>query len=349
MAKRVGILTFHHVLNYGGMLQAWSLTNAVASLGHVVQVIDYRPAVARRQYAHYGLRSGTVCQMIAKHMRFRQFMTKHIPLTQIRYKAADHLYKNPPPFDVLMTGSDQVWNINSFRGFDPPFFLHFADRAGARRVSYAPSFGDTVDLGQHREAVATLLGQFDRLSVRDRHSHGLVRELCGRDAIEVMDPVFLSDLRSMVKPIRRPSRYLLGYWIKKTPEFVSTVQQLARRWRLTVVSVGQAFPGADLNVIGADPGQWLDLFLHAALICTNSFHGVAVSICFHKDFLVVPGSNDTRLGDLLTKVGLQHRLARDASDAEWLPVDYAICSRLIEEQVLKSRAFLREAIDGRGK
>ncbi|MCI0590600.1 MAG: polysaccharide pyruvyl transferase family protein, partial [Gammaproteobacteria bacterium] len=218
-----------------------------------------------------------------------------------------------------------------------------------RRISYAPSFGNTVDLGQHRETVAALLGQFERLSVRDGHSRGLIRELCGRDAVEVMDPVFLSDLRSVVTPMRRPSRYLLVYCLEKTPAFLPTVEKLARRWGLTVVSVGQAFSDANVNLIAAGPDQWLDLFLHADLICTNSFHGVAVSICFQKDFLVVPHpKNHMRVDDLLTKVGLRHRVVHDGSDTDCLPIDYATCSRLVEEQVRKSRAFLREAIDGRG-
>lgn len=37
---RVGILTFHAQLNYGGVLQCWALKEALKRMGHTVVVVD---------------------------------------------------------------------------------------------------------------------------------------------------------------------------------------------------------------------------------------------------------------------------------------------------------------------
>ena len=37
---KIGILTFHSQLNYGGVLQCWALQSALEKMGHAVVVID---------------------------------------------------------------------------------------------------------------------------------------------------------------------------------------------------------------------------------------------------------------------------------------------------------------------
>ena len=43
MAK-IGILTYHFVLNYGAVLQAFALQEYLKKRGHQVELIDYRPS-----------------------------------------------------------------------------------------------------------------------------------------------------------------------------------------------------------------------------------------------------------------------------------------------------------------
>ena len=40
---KIGILTFHSAHNYGAVIQCYGLQQYLASLGHQVYVIDYRP------------------------------------------------------------------------------------------------------------------------------------------------------------------------------------------------------------------------------------------------------------------------------------------------------------------
>ena len=44
--KNIGIITFHHTLNYGATLQAYALMTCLREMGHTVELIDYRPQSA---------------------------------------------------------------------------------------------------------------------------------------------------------------------------------------------------------------------------------------------------------------------------------------------------------------
>ena len=39
---KIGILTFHNTINYGGVLQCYALKEVLKSFGHDVKIIDYR-------------------------------------------------------------------------------------------------------------------------------------------------------------------------------------------------------------------------------------------------------------------------------------------------------------------
>lgn len=41
---KIGIITFHWATNYGAVIQAYALQEAVASLGHDVKIINYKPS-----------------------------------------------------------------------------------------------------------------------------------------------------------------------------------------------------------------------------------------------------------------------------------------------------------------
>ena len=53
--KKVGILTFHAALNYGALLQAFALQQALTDQGDVVEIIDYRNPIIDNMYYYPGL------------------------------------------------------------------------------------------------------------------------------------------------------------------------------------------------------------------------------------------------------------------------------------------------------
>lgn len=350
MPSSIGILTFHYSGNYGAVLQAYGLFHAIRALGHDPVVVDYRPAAARAYVNQWGLRTGAPVAAARKRWRFKRFIAKQFTLTPRQYLRPEDFDHTPPTFPIYICGSDQPWNITADRGFDRPFFLDFALRQNARRVSYAPSFGKTTDLGQHRDQIARLLTSFDHLSVRDQPSADLLRNLTGLDPAIVMDPTFLVDFEAVTQPPDLPEDYLLTYAGKFSNRHVQLVHDLARRLNLAVVSVHQPFPGAARNHRDAGVEQWLGLFKHARFICTNYFHGTAFAIKFRKDFLLFPRhGNESRMLDLIGRVGLTDRFvppeAHAAPDSpECLAIDYSSVEPRLSDEIQRSCEYLRKSV-----
>ena len=47
---KIATITFHHVYNFGGVLQALALQTFLEKRGHQVQIIDYRPQYLESEY-----------------------------------------------------------------------------------------------------------------------------------------------------------------------------------------------------------------------------------------------------------------------------------------------------------
>ena len=82
-----GILTFPHAASYGAVLQMYALQQAVRSLGHDVEVINYQNAFMRQE-RHYGSKDlKSMVKRIARRMvhkplysNFRSFEQERLTL-----------------------------------------------------------------------------------------------------------------------------------------------------------------------------------------------------------------------------------------------------------------------------
>lgn len=346
---RVGILTFHHANNYGAVLQAYGLAQAVAALGHSVEVVDYRPLVARQAYGGWPRRPVRLFHTAVTRWRFRHFRECHVPLSPRKYWTAGDLEHSPPAYDCLICGSDQVWNTASFRGFDSTFFLGFLSRAAStRRVSYGATFGHTEDLGANREPIADLLSRFHRLSVRDLRSQDLVRGLTGRTAVHVLDPSFLADYGPITPEPIVGKPYIAAYCFWQNDLFLHAVRTARQRLKMPSFSVRGAFPETPL-LRSAGPLEWLSLMRHAEFVCTDSFHGICFALVNRKNFVALPiPRGQSRLEDILRTVGLSERLARSPEEVERAiasPIDYERVAAPLAEAGERSWTFLRRAVE----
>ena len=146
---KTGLLTFYHIHHYGAMLQAYATERAVASLGSECEIIDYyvnqdntlfqRPTGlgSAAHDAHTALHYGP---LKARYERFEAFSRENLNISGRRYQSLEELRQAELPYDVLLSGSDQIWNPKIFPDgrFDPVFFGAFSHK---RKIAYAPSFG----------------------------------------------------------------------------------------------------------------------------------------------------------------------------------------------------------------
>lgn len=204
---KVGILTFHSQLNYGGVLQCWALQTALEKMGHEVVVIDrwiLKDASCRR----FRERGGWLLRLFkvvvktllcaGESLRIRRtesFIDRCLKCTPYHFVKWAEAPKDLG-VDLIVVGSDQVWHCGSW--CDPlPYLLEGAPRIPA--IAYAASFGmseipELIDVCGTNEAALphykSGLGRFSAISCREAEGVGICKTL-GFEAVHVVDPTLL--------------------------------------------------------------------------------------------------------------------------------------------------------------
>jgi polysaccharide pyruvyl transferase WcaK-like protein len=366
---KVGIITFHDTTNYGATLQAYALIQTISSQDIDVEIIDYRPLVSSRYYIKrilyaYGTNSKVAkiknifkysSQGLAKYLKFGDFLRCNLNLTSRKFytkSALANYFNQNLDYDAVICGSDQIWCVDSFRGFDASFYLNFIpNNKPCRKISYAASFGNTNNLGKIESSVCQLLSQFDHISVRDSNSARLIQQTCGRSSTKVLDPTFLSNFENITNFTNPQSQpYLLIYFegiIR--PDEVEFIKTVAQKMNLAIISVWQPYDFADQNILNLDPAEWLSYFCNASYVVTSMFHGSIFAIKFAKPFTVLSRENKSaKIADLLETLQLKDRILSrvnpETVEQQFLKIDYASVESQLESLIAESKTFLLNAL-----
>lgn len=348
--KRVGILTFHSVRNFGAVIQAWSTPQLIRSMGASPEVIDYRPAGHQKKSRRPGLRRYVPS---IGGIRSDLFVNRALPLSPrvfTSHEAVDH-YVREKKFDVLLTGSDQVWYRNDFLGFDPVYFLDVGDPRVNARISYAPSAGPMSELGPDQVQGERILSTYKAVSVRDANTLSLANSVGRDDAVMVLDPTILADLRPLVgkRPLQADYMLITG---PMNADAYAVLGDIARREGLKVIEIGRSCPFADKSRPFVNPREWVNHIAHASLVASSLFHGCAIAISLRRPFIAMDtAGRGFKLVDMLGRLGMEDRFVpSDRLNAAALPADltsfnYERVRSTIESACDASFKFLRNAID----
>lgn len=349
---RVGLLTFRWVYNYGALLQAYALRRVMASMGARVEFINYvLPEHESPLVRGIGVRDGSFIWRAPLRLRFEAFRRLHLPATKRVCDAAE-LERLSTAYDAIVVGSDQVWSGKVHNGFYPAYFLDFVKEDRIRRISYAACFGQKDQPAETLQGAGRLLKRFDHLSVRNKMSQDLVKQLSGRSSLITQDPTIIHDFAEFSRREASPGQYILVYSLAADRQGLgeAVVARVREQFRMPVVTVwpGLGFTGADRLARSVGPLQWLRLFQNAGFICTDSFHGTAFAVKFRKPFVAWAGARPERLRDLLAGLGLHERLVTDAAGAALsfltTPIDYPGVIKRLLPQIEESRIFLANAL-----
>jgi hypothetical protein len=146
---------------------------------------------------------------------------------------------------------------------------------------------------------------------------------------------------------------LVVYKLDRTPEFYAGIGAVKRMAGMPARLLNNSFPVKGLRYT-YPPGvkEWICRLAGAGMVLTDSFHGVAFSLLYRRNFVVVLNRNgkESRILDLLGSVGLGRRAYDSMSalqkDRSWLePIDYSE----VEPKLLALRdaswKYLKEALD----
>ena len=202
-SPRVGILTYHRSFNYGSALQSWALSYILTGLGANVEIIDYIPM--NYQYIYGDWRKPNSFKniffnlihtlyhgyFVRRKRDFSDFCQKHMPLSDSEFHSARDLELYLRDFDVVICGSDQIWNPNA-EDFDPTFMLSCIE--AKRKISYAASIGNgDLNNCENKDEIKRSLLEFEVISVREKSGEKKLKEFLGSDKIikTVLDPTLL--------------------------------------------------------------------------------------------------------------------------------------------------------------
>ena len=359
---KIGILTFHRCINYGSYWQARCLAEGLRVTGHDVVILDHgsrRIDAAEWKCAfHPTLPSATPkADRPCYRRKIRRFLhaIDSLPLSG-RFQL-DHPVEMEC-VDVVVVGSDEVWNL--FHPWYGGCALFYGDGLRAQRlVSYAASFGNYDASCGLAQVWAERLRMFERISVRDAHSRAIVENAIGVEPELVLDPCLQFPLEAGEHDGEHgrdesSGAYVAVYGHGFSAAFVAGVRRWARRKKLALVSIGYRNDWADRQWLDAGPLEFARCIAGAEAVATNFFHGCVFALAHGKPF-VCEGSRYrwNKLRGLMAKVGGERHLLAEDTPADVYdgllgePLDPDIPQR-IEQLRRSSQRYLERALAAPG-
>lgn len=366
----IGILTFHCADNFGAMLQAYGLKQYLVSKKMDVEIVRYEPPfmTGRHWWIPYipkdGLRSildsaqrgwrsnlSWGKNFFIKRKNMRCFRKKYLTSSS-RKKFFFSVQMRRLPYQYYVVGSDQIWNPDITLGLKKVYFGNFRSNRKKKVIAYAASLGKESLESKYDEEFSELLQSVDCVSVRESVSIPYIRQFYGDEILAVPDPVFLLQNEQWKKIEKVPDRdrYIFVYMTEKNKQLIEYVKELAKRKQLLIVKIEGWKDLVGENIIADDtagPSELLGYIHKADYVITNSFHGVAFSIIYHKQFLAFQHSSaNARISNILQLCGLESRLYRDDRDFEIdLEIEWIDVKKCIEDQIKVADKYLVENLD----
>lgn len=385
---KIGIVTFVKADNYGAELQAYALQKKLNMMGYDAEVLDLEKEQGvmssskkniyislKNRIRYYGFWRGcnkfiqavleTLSerqanknnqeQIKAKHKIFEHFFENKIKHSPEYIKLNDLANKNLP-YDIYIAGSDQIWNYMQTNRLDV-FFLKFANRFHARKISYAASFSVPSIPKDLENVYKPLIENLDAISVRENNALEIISKLSRKNAVQVLDPTLLLNRSEWVNDVAKPNylpnlnKVVVIYTLSGSKYIYELAKGIAKKLDANVVNIKNGFSrvkGDDgiIHIMDAGPQEFISLLNKAVYVITDSFHGTAFSINFNIPFttLLNPVSNiNSRALSLLEMCKLTSRMIYDDGNNAFpktLTVDFTEANYILSAWRKKSIDYL---------
>lgn len=349
---------FNSGRNYGQTLQAYALQQVLIDMGYDVEHVCFD---SNRYPSTSVIRKLKDIKKLTKRQRitqvkFDRFIRENMKITKrLRndVQVRNFIFQRQP--DFLICGSDQIWNPYNIH---PYYFLAKIGDKSTRRIAYAVSTCDErrkskfLDYPEIKEWIA----QIDFLYVRENSGKRIFSELFDVDSDVVLDPTLLLSAEEWIEKLklnRYADEYVLCYAFNLTTEQKKIISLRAKELNCKIKY------GNILNEDSSKNEEWspidfLEAILNAKEVFTDSFHGTAFSILFHKNFTVFdngknedsdPYYNIDRMNTLLKLIGLEGRLMRNANTIYNENIDFTTIDNILCKQRKECISILRRSIE----
>lgn len=334
---KIGLISYHREPNYGTMLQAYALAEAIKQLNCTCEYIDYYEMNKRSLFRkilgglfnklyrilnlperwEFDFFYRTEFKKIRN--KFKSFHSLYIPRSSKEF-FHDTIYQIEHEYDYFIVGSDQTWskalnqletNIN---------FLQFVRDTNKKR-SYAPSIGTTTIDDIYKERLKKELFTFKYLSCRERPNCNFLSDLLGREVEYVLDPTLLLNSKDWDKIAATsiiPGDYILAYILGEKQCISDFAEKLGQEYNLPVyyILTRPYYLKKEKLLDNVGPTEFLSLIKNAKYVITDSFHGSIFSINYKVNFYSfskrVEGGDNDRIITFLRELDLEERYHEDS-------------------------------------
>lgn len=292
--KNIGILTFQFANNYGAVLQAYALKKILERYSNEVEVINYCPYNLYKSYSldiiwfikkqEFG-KIIEIPRRIKQKRLFDSFQKEELGLgTKKNDINNDELEK----YDVIIVGSDQVWNDEIVDNIEAYFLKNVSQKI---KISYAASFGKKHISAKVKNLAKTCLETFQLVSLRESNTIACMEKV-GLIAYHTADPVLLLTKEEwrefyLSKNKKRVlEKYILYIDLMNDKKLKEEAVKLGQKFKLPILAIHPTcwkFKEKIFHQLyDVGPFEYLYLIDNASHVITNSFHGLAFSYIFQK-------------------------------------------------------------------
>ena len=360
---KIDIITLHYIWHYGSLLQTYATCKVFEKLGLETEVIDYvRPNASETEEIKAGIvakgyekkpvkKALLIISKKIENKRRRkfseEFLRKKVSMTK-RYSSFEELKTNPPIADIYCTGSDQTWNSEYNGGFLPAYFLEFAP-AEKKRIGYAISIGMDEIPEKELEQTKNAVLKYSAISVREDSAVKLIKKLGYESVQQVLDPTLglsLEDWKPLIAPDANNGKYILIYKLNPNDKLEEFAEKLAKEKKCKIIRVSyylNHFKNQGKMKYSPSVEEFLSLIYNAESVITDSFHCVAFSLNFNKDFYAFyPGKYSTRISSILELTGTKHRAVGER-DFSYDVINYEYVNEVLSKERKRTLDFLKES------
>lgn len=349
---KAGLITFHRADNMGAVLQAAALQQYITSNLCQCELIDFVPndQLHTTKVAYRVKRALKDLHRVVKKDRvakFAAFRRKYYCCSPKTYYGDRQVAANPPQYDILISGSDQILNT-TLSGTSESFYLK--PWQDVRKISYASSFGRSALSDDEYRLIRQELPKFQHLSAREESGAQLLSRELGVQVPVVCDPVFLlskQQWKRMAQKCAVTTQYAFAYAMEYSEAMEAAIRKTMEQMPVYLLCGSQSaqkLPGNKITDCG--PEEFLGWLLGASQVVTNSFHGTSFALIFEKPLVCVAHtSRNARLETILGHCGYADAQVTSAcDDIQAKTVDTAAGLAALTPLLERSKKYLQEAM-----
>lgn len=289
---------------------------------------------------------------------FDDFTNQYISPLFCSYRRLKSLASTPNCL-AFFVGSDQAWNPTVLN-LSKINFLSFSPKH--KNISYGVSFGVDFVPKHNRKTLIKRLRLISKFSVRESSGKAILKSY-GYDSVVCIDPVLLvgksfwTNFIDVQKNVRKP--FVLLYFLNEPKcDYMDKINNLLNSTIADILLISKFDFSHSIKRQGVthleniSPKEFVHLFYTAESIITDSFHGIAFSILFNKNFIVLERDygrsvpQTSRITDLLELLKLTSQYRSINDDLVIKDIDYSTVVKKLSKIKESSGKYILDSLRG---